>query len=65
MTTTDKYDDIINLPHHEPRYHSRMSMRQRAAQFAPFAALKGSYESLKETPMDDEEFDDEISEGLM
>ena len=37
---THKYDDIIDLPHPEPWTHPRMSMRDRAAQFAPFAALK-------------------------
>ena len=36
-----KYDDIINLPHPTPKRHPRMSMRNRAAQFAPFAALVG------------------------
>lgn len=36
----NKYDDIINLPHWEPRGRKRMSMESRAAQFAPFAALK-------------------------
>lgn len=35
------YEDIIHLPHYEPRYHPRMSMWRRAAQFAPFAALTG------------------------
>ena len=35
------YDDIINLPHHQPRQHPHMSRRQRAAQFMPFAALTG------------------------
>ncbi len=34
------YDDIINLPHYEPK-HPRMPLQNRAAQFAPFAALKG------------------------
>ena len=34
-----KYDDIIDLPHPEPQTHPRMPMRDRAAQFAPFAAL--------------------------
>ena len=34
------YDDIIDLPHHEPSpRHPRMSRIDRAAQFAPFAAL--------------------------
>ena len=38
---THDYDDIINLPHYEPKHHPRMSMWNRAAQFAPFAALTG------------------------
>ena len=38
------YDDIINLPHWEPKHRKRMSMESRAAQFAPFAALKESEE---------------------
>lgn len=33
------YEDIINLPHHVSKRHPQMSMHQRAAQFAPFAAL--------------------------
>ena len=38
-----RYDDIINLPHPDPdpRRHPRMSIAERAAQFAPFAALTG------------------------
>ena len=44
-----KYDDIINLPHYEPKNHKRMSMYARAAQFAPFAALTGYEDSVKET----------------
>ena len=34
-----KYDEIINLPHYEPKYHKRMSKSQRAAQFSPFSAV--------------------------
>ena len=45
----EKYDDIINLPHYEPRRHPRMSTEQRAAQFAPFAALVGYEAALEET----------------
>ena len=41
------YSDIINLPHYEPK-HPRMSRYQRAAQFAPFAALTGYEEEIKE-----------------
>ena len=43
-----KYDDIIMLPHPEPRNHPRMSMRDRAAQFAPFSALTGHSAAIAE-----------------
>ena len=43
------YDDIINLPHHVSKKHPQMSMLQRAAQFAPFAALSGHEEAIEET----------------
>lgn len=43
------YDDIINLPHYEPKFHPRMSRYKRACQFAPFAALVGYEEHIKET----------------
>ena len=43
------YDDIINLPHHVSKRHPQMSMWNRAAQFAPFAALTGYDEAIKET----------------
>lgn len=44
-----KYDDIINLPHHTSKVHPRMSVANRAAQFAPFAALTGYDDELRET----------------
>ena len=44
-----KYDDIINLPHHVSKKHSQMSQEARAAQFAPFAALTGYDDAVKET----------------
>lgn len=44
-----KYDDIIDLPHPEPQTHPRMPMRNRAAQFAPFAALTGHDDAIAET----------------
>ena len=44
-----KYDDIIGLPHYEPKYHPRMPIENRAAQFAPFAALTGHAAAIAET----------------
>ena len=45
------YDDIINLPHHTSKRHPHMTMEQRAAQFAPFAALTGHDEAIRRTAM--------------
>ncbi len=44
-----KYDSIINLPHHESKTHPPMPMHDRAAQFAPFAALTGYDTAIRET----------------
>lgn len=49
MEKKENYDDIINLPHHVSDYHKPMSMRNRAAQFAPFAALSGHDDAIEET----------------
>ena len=46
---TNDYDDVINLPHYEPKHHPRMSMWNRAAQFAPFAALTGYDAAIQES----------------
>jgi hypothetical protein len=43
------YDDIIHLPHPVSTRHAAMSNRDRAAQFAPFAALTGYEGELAET----------------
>lgn len=45
----NKYEDIINLPHHTSSTHPRMSLLDRAAQFSPFAALTGHDAAIKET----------------
>lgn len=42
------YDDIFNLPHHVSERHPQMSMYNRAAQFAPFAALTGHDSAITE-----------------
>ena len=44
-----RYDDIINLPHHVSPTRQRMSLHDRAAQFAPFAALVGYDDAVAET----------------
>ena len=44
-----KYDDIINLPYEKSKTHPHMSNSDRAAQFAPFAALTGYEELIRET----------------
>ena len=45
----NEYDDIINLPHHQSSKRPHMSNYQRAAQFAPFAALTGYDAAIDET----------------
>ena len=42
------YADIIGLPHHQSDTRPRMSPHNRAAQFAPFAALSGYDEMVGE-----------------
>ena len=46
---TTPYDDIIRLRHHVSQNHPQMSMHDRAAQFAPFAALTGCEAAVGET----------------
>lgn len=45
----ENYEDIINLPHHISKTRPQMPMSDRAAQFAPFAALTGYDSVIKET----------------
>ena len=49
MKSTNKYDDIIDLPRPVPRKRSPMSHYDRAAQFSPFAALTGYDAVIAET----------------
>ena len=44
-----KYNGIIYLPHHVSKTRPQMPMSDRAAQFAPFAALTGYDSAIKET----------------
>lgn len=54
----EDYSDIINMPHHVSKRHPQMSMMQRAAQFAPFAALTGYNEAIKEAEKENEKMND-------
>ena len=61
---TEEYDDIINLPHHVSQRHPQMSLHDRAAQFAPFAAVTGHgdatrYAELTHTVEDELIFEDD------
>ena len=49
LEKSDKYDDIINLPHHVSEKHARMTIQERSAQFAPYSALTGYEGQVKET----------------
>ena len=43
------YEDIIDLPYKKSTFRPQMSLHDRAAQFAPFAALTGHEEAIEET----------------
>ncbi|MBR1762021.1 MAG: hypothetical protein IJ731_01470 [Eubacterium sp.] len=45
----DEYGDIIDMPHHQSEKRPHMSLSDRAAQFAPFAALRGYEDEISET----------------
>ena len=51
LTITHKYDDIIDLPYPPTGLPTRprMPIQDRAAQFAPFAALSGHGAAIRET----------------
>jgi len=67
MNDEHRYDDIIDLPHHVSRKHPQMPLLDRAAQFAPFAALTGHEAAIKETArLTEEEIElDENSKELL
>ena len=45
----DKYEDIINLKYPKKSKYPKMSIENRSAQFAPFAALVTYNDAVKET----------------
>lgn len=50
-----KYDDMLELEHHQSTKRPHMPLHDRAAQFAPFAALTGYGEAIEETVREVEE----------
>ena len=42
------YEDILTLPHHRSSGRAHMTQLDRAAQFAPFAALSGYGDAIEE-----------------
>ena len=48
----NNYDDIINMPHHVSKIRKPMSLQNRSAQFAPFSALTGYDEKVREVAME-------------
>ena len=46
--TGSDYEELLYLPHHVSDVHPRMATIDRAAQFAPFAALTGYEEAVDE-----------------
>lgn len=62
-----KYDDIIHLEHPVSKTHPQMALYDRAAQFAPFAALTGHAAAIRETARRTDEkrvLSDEVLEEL-
>lgn len=49
MNEENRYDDMLNMPHHISAKHIKMSLYNRAAQFSPFAALTGHSDAIAET----------------
>ncbi len=54
IVTIDKseYNKIINHPHHVSEVHQKMAVSDRAAQFAPFAALVGYDDAVEQAAID-------------
>ena len=58
------YEDIVNLPPHISKKHPQPSMMDRAARFAPFAAITGYEEMvLEEARITEERID--LDEGTL
>ena len=58
-----KYEDMLELPHHQSKKHPHMSMQDRAAQFSPFRALTGYSDAISETARLNEEQIERLNHG--
>ena len=64
MTENFPYEDIVNLPPHISKRYPQPSMMDRAARFAPFAAITGYEEMvLEEARVTEERID--LDEGAL
>lgn len=64
MTDKFPYEDIVNLPPHISKKHPQPTMLERAARFAPFAAITGYEEMvLEEARVTEERV--ELDEGTL
>ena len=55
--TTNPYEDIMHLSRPVSKNHPQMPIADRAAQFAPFAALNGHNDLIRQTErMHEEKF---------
>ena len=59
-----KYDDIIHLEHPVSKTHPQMSLYDRAAQFAPFAALTARWSGWSSEWVLSDEVLEELNEKL-
>ncbi|MBE5846033.1 MAG: hypothetical protein E7302_18090 [Butyrivibrio sp.] len=59
-----KYDDIINLDRPVSKKHAPMPMENRAAQFAPFAALTGYEDAVDDARILNEKLMEEMIERV-
>lgn len=61
------YEDIVDLPHHVSKKHPQPTMADRAARFAPFAAITGYEEMvLEEARITDDRIElDETSKAAL
>lgn len=63
----NRYEDILRHPYPIPRARKRMSARERAAQFSPFAALTGYGDAIHETARltEDQQMPDEDAQARL